>query len=335
MTAPGCRPLLIIELVFCVPLLGFFWILFFAISPGPVSSLTQIEVIVPPRSGVSEIGRILAEKKVIKGGVRFAILAKLTGSATKLRAGEYAFGQGARPIDIIGKLKKGAVLYRPVIIPEGTEMRRVAENLAAGGWVDSHRFLVLAHDQDFIRELGISAANLEGYLFPDTYFFSKGQQSEAGIIRMMVERHRQVFNDINKEVSNRTPAMTPHEIIILASIVEKETGNPDERALVAGTFLNRLAKGMRLQADPTVRYGQKDKTGPLTRDELKKPTPYNTYIIKGLPPGPITNPGRAAMEAVLSPAATDYLYFVAKGDSSHHFSRTLQEHNKAVLQYRR
>ena len=120
----------------------------------------------------------------------------------------------------------------------------------------------------------------------------------------------------------------------LASIVEKETGIPDERPLVAGVFLNRLQKGMRLQADPTVRYGLENKAGPLTQDDLNNPTPYNTYVIKGLPPGPITNPGRAAIEAVLFPAETEYLYFVLKDETGHHFSRTLQEHNRAVSRYR-
>ncbi len=126
-----------------------------------------------------------------------------------------------------------------------------------------------------------------------------------------------------------------HEVITLASIVEKETGNPEERPLVAGVFLNRLARGMRLQADPTVRYGLKENAGPLTRSELKNPTEYNTYVISGLPPGPITNPGKAAIEAVIAPAQTDYLYFVAKDETSHHFSRSLDEHNNAVSKYRK
>jgi len=316
------------------PLLWLVWIGVYAISPGPSSSQEQIKVMIPVRSGVSAIEKILAENKVIRDDPRFSMLAVLTGAATKLRAGEYAFEPGKRPLDVIELLKKGKVLYRPVTIPEGTEMAKVAEILTAGGWVEGQRFLDLASDPEFLGELGIAATSLEGYLFPDTYYLSRGQQGETEIIKMMVDNHFQVYDAITENGGIYPMALVHHEIVTLASIVEKETGNPEERALVAGVFLNRLVKGMRLQADPTVRYGLNDTAGPLTQNDLKNPTPYNTYILFGLPPGPITNPGRAAIEAVISPAQTEYLYFVSKDDTSHHFSRTLKEHNKAVSKYR-
>jgi len=227
------------------------------------------------------------------------------------------------------------VLYRPVTIPEGTEMAKLADILAADGWVDLQRFLDLARDPEMLESLGINADSLEGYLFPDTFYLSRGQQDEAEIIRMMVHRHFQVYDDIVQNTGNNPPAAPHHTIITLASIVEKETGNPEERPLVASVFLNRLARGMRLQADPTVRYGLKDSAGPLTQADLKNPTPYNTYTISGLPPGPITNPGKASIEAVISPAQTDYLYFVAKDETSHYFSRSLEEHNRAISKYRK
>lgn len=330
----GLRFRVLLFLILGFPLLWFLWIVAYAMTPGPPSTAKQIEVIVPRHTNLPAIEKILADHKVIQHDPRFSMLAILTGSATKLRAGEYAFEPGRKPLEVIELLKKGKVLYREVAIPEGTETEKVAEILAADSWIDEQRFLDLARDSELLKILGINADSLEGYLFPDTYYLSRSQLDETGIIRMMVERQKAVYNDIVKGVDINASGLTAHEIITLASIVEKETGNAEERPLVASVFLNRLARGMRLQADPTVRYGLKDHAGPLTKNELKKPTTYNTYIISGLPPGPITNPGKASIEAVVSPAQTDYLYFVAKDETSHHFSRSLKEHNKAILQYR-
>ncbi|MBW2471031.1 MAG: endolytic transglycosylase MltG [Deltaproteobacteria bacterium] len=317
------------------PVFWLFWIGLYALSPGPPDAKTQIEVIIPARASLSAITEILAENKVIQDDVRFSILALLTGSAKKLKAGEYVFESGRRPLEVIERLKKGKVLYRPVTIPEGTEMARIAEILAAAGWSDYDLFLDLVHDPEILADFGIHAANLEGYLFPDTYYLSRGQQTTMEIIRMMVDKHFQVFNELAKNSNDLPMSLTHHEMVTLASIVEKETGLEEERGLVGSVFLNRLAKGMRLQADPTVRYGLKKNNGPLSRDDLKNPSSYNTYKFPGLPPGPITNPGREAIKAVLFPVESDYLYFVAKDDKSHHFSRTLQEHNKAVSRYRK
>lgn len=330
----GVRFSLWLLFILGLPLLWLMWLGMYAMSPGPPAPNKQIEVVIPNRAGLAAIAKILAENKVIADDPRFAMLAMLTGAAAKLRAGEYAFAPGRKPLEVIELLKKGKVLYRPVTIPEGTEMAKVAEILAADGWVDLHRFLDLLRDPEMLASLGINADSLEGYLFPDTFYLSKGQQDEAEIIRMMVQRHFQVYNDIIQKTGNNPPSASHHEIITLASIVEKETGNPEERQLVASVFLNRLAKGMRLQADPTVRYGLPGATGPLTQNDLKNLAAYNTYTISGLPPGPITNPGKASIEAVISPAATDYLYFVAKDGTSHYFSRSLEEHNRAVAKYR-
>jgi UPF0755 protein len=331
----GFRLPVIILFFLGFPVFWFFWIWLYALSPGPPPAKTQIEVIIPARASLSAITEILAENKVIQDDVRFSILALLTGSAKKLKAGEYVFESGRRPLEVIERLKKGKVLYRPVTIPEGTEMERIAEILAAAGWSDYDRFVDLVHDPEILADFGIHAANLEGYLFPDTYYLSRGQQTTIEIIRMMVNKHFQVFNELAKNSNDLPMSLTHHEMVTLASIVEKETGLEEERGLVGSVFLNRLAKGMRLQADPTVRYGLKKNNGPLSRDDLKNPSSYNTYKFPGLPPGPITNPGREAIKAVLFPVESDYLYFVAKDDKSHHFSRTLQEHNKAVSRYRK
>jgi UPF0755 protein len=316
------------------PLLWLLWIGVYAINLGPPSPDNEIDVMIPARTSISEIEHILADKKVIRDDRRFSMLVMLTGAAKKLRAGEYRFETGKRPLRIIELLKKGKVLYRPVTMPEGTDMSKVANILEAEGWIDRSQFFALAYDPEFLREMGVEADSLEGYLFPDTYYLSRGQLNVKEIIRMMVTRHFQIYSKLIGNTNTNRHSLTHHEIITLAAIVEKETGLPHERPLVADVFLNRLGKGMRLQADPTVRYGHSDITGPLRQRELKNPTPYNTYVIKGLPPGPITNPGEAAMQAVISPAETDYLYFVSKNDNSHHFSRTLEEHNRAVARYR-
>jgi len=315
------------------PLLWLLWIGVYAITPGPQLQDRNIDVVIPARTGIKGIEHILAGKKVISDDRRFSILAVLTGAAKKLRAGEYRFDTGKRPLAIIELLKKGRVLYRPITIPEGTDMAQIANILEAEGWIDRSRFFDLAYDPEFLGEMGVEADSVEGYLFPDTYYLSRGQQNEDGIIRMMVANHFQIYNELGKNISSGLHGMTHHEIITLAAIIEKETGLPNERPLVADVFFNRLEKGMRLQADPTVRYGN-DATGPLRLSELKRPTPYNTYVIKGLPKGPITNPGKAAIRAVMSPAGTDYLYFVLKNDGSHQFSRTLEEHNRAVARNR-
>ena len=317
------------------PLLLLLWIGVYTINPGPISSDKQVTVTIPARSSLSEIEHILADKKVIRGDRRFSMLVLLTGAAKKLRAGEYRFETGKKPLEIIDLLKKGKVLYRPVTIPEGTEMSKVADILEAEGWIDRTRFLDLVDDSAFLKEMGVKADSLEGYLFPDTYYLSRGQQNDEEIIRLMVARHFQIYKKIIGDTKSDRQSLTHHEIITLASIVEKETGLPQERALVASVFFNRLGKGMRLQADPTVRYNNSGSKGPIMQSELKSPTPYNTYVIKGLPAGPITNPGEAAIQAVIFPAETDYLYFVAKNDNSHHFSRTLKEHNSAVARYRK
>lgn len=317
-------------------LLWLLWLGAYAISPGPSSPAGQIDIVIPNHAGLGTIEKILAAHNVIPDDRRFSMLAVLIGAGGRLQAGEYAIAPGSNPLAIIDMLKKGRVLYRPVTIVEGTAMRKVAELLAAAdSTLDAERFLALAHDPAMIAKFGIQAESLEGYLFPDTYYLSRGQQSEAEIITMMVRKHFQVYDEIVQHAGNDQPHLTHHEIITLASIVEKETGNPDERPLVASVFLNRLARGMRLQADPTVRYGLQDSVGPLSQKELKEPTPYNTYVISGLPPGPITNPGKAAIEAVISPARTNYLYFVSKDDKNHYFSATLAEHNKAVSAYRK
>ena len=186
-------------------------------------------------------------------------------------------------------------------------------------------------DEGFAASHNIDGPSTEGYLFPDTYVLSKGMGARQ-ILDLMINRFWQVFNSL---VQGRDLPMSIREIVTLASIVEKETGLAEERPVIASVFLNRLKKRMRLESDPTVIYDLKDFDGNLTKKHLQAPSPYNTYRHLGLPPGPIANPGRASLEAVLKPAQTSYLYFVSKNDGSHFFSSTLKEHNRAVVRYQK
>jgi UPF0755 protein len=306
-------------------------------------------VIIPPGSGFKRIERILADAGVIRKDIRFLLLARYLDVAQRLKAGEYRFAQGATPYQVLRQLEAGSIVRWPVTVPEGSNIYEIAAILARGGWVEQESFVSLVRDPDFIGGLGIVAESLEGYLFPDTYYLVRGQQADE-IIRMMVGRLRQVMARLCDDFTSGEPpvdvqlgctgnlsrAMTLHELLVLASIVEKETGQATERSLVASVFLNRLEKGMRLQADPTVVYGLLPHfEGRLTRRDLASDSPYNTYRVAGLPPTPIANPGRATLEAVLNPTPSAYLYFVSRNDGTHQFSKTLQEHNLAVNQYQR
>ncbi|MDP2105327.1 MAG: endolytic transglycosylase MltG, partial [Desulfobulbaceae bacterium] len=276
---------------------------------------------------------ILEENGVIRQDRRFFYLARFFQLSQHLKAGEYLFLPGQTPHEVLRMLRDGATMVWPVTIPEGSSIYQVADILAAGKWGTREEVLRLVRDQEVLARYGIAAGSLEGYLFPDTFHLIRGQ-GLAEIIGLMVERGRRVREELGDLRQNEL-GLSPHEVLTLASIVEKETAVPEERPLIARVFINRLRQNMRLQTDPTVIYGIENFNGNITKSDLQRPTPYNTYVINGLPPGPIANPGRAAIEAVLKPTSSSCLYFVSKNDGSHHFSRTLEEHNRAVARYQR
>jgi len=321
-------------------LLGFrLWVSSYASSmPRAGSGQESIVVYIPPDSGFSSIKKTLVDNHVIAEDIRFGLLARRMGVVGKLQAGEYCFPACLSNQQIIEKLAKGEVFYRPLIIPEGFNILQIGELLATGFGYDRHDFLRQVRDEKFIRSLGLDAPSLEGYLFPDTYLVTRGQLL-GEIIPMMVRRFNAVFAEISKRdhIPSQPvpPKLSPHEVVILASIVEKETALPEERPLIAAVFLNRLKNNMKLQADPTVIYGIADFNGNITRKDLITPSPYNTYTLTGLPAGPIANPGKESLTAVLHPADVAYLYFVAKKDGSHYFSTSLEEHNKAVIRFQK
>lgn len=286
------------------------------------------------REGMSlkEIASTLESKGIITNKDLFILWTRLLGNSRKIKAGEYLLNSSMIPARIIEILTKGIIITYTVTVPEGFSIEQIGDVLDANGLADKNSFISLAHEPGVIKKYGISGPSLEGFLYPDTYQFGKGLPPSL-IIDVMVKRFREIIGPHMKRIEEL--GMTVEEAITLASIVEKETGNAEEMPLIAGVFLNRLKKGMRMESDPTVIYGMNDFTGNLTRKDLLETTPYNTYVIRGLPPGPISNPGLASIKAVLYPAETDYLYFVSKNDGTHYFSTSIEDHNRAVWTYQK
>jgi len=273
----------------------------------------------------------LAGAGVIAHPGKFKMLARYRGDDKRLKAGEYVFSGKLSPEQVLDKLVKGEVKLYKITVPEGFNLDQIALLVREAGLAASDDFRDQARNPDLARALDIPAGTAEGYLFPDTYFFPKGATSRQ-VITTMVRRFHELFSDAWRKRAEQI-GYSVHEVVTLASIIEKETGAPQERKLIASVFHNRLRKGMRLEADPTVIYGLDHFDGNLTRKHLETPTPYNTYIIQGLPPGPIANPGMAALEAALFPADSDYLFFVSRGDGTHYFSSSLRDHRAAVEKF--
>ncbi len=306
------------------------WYWSYTVTPSPGRG--EVILTIPKGLGVRGIGALLADRGLLRNDIRFLALVRVSGLTTRLQAGEYSIPLGLTPPEVLQLLKSGKTLRHRVTIPEGMNLWQTAAIFARDGWVNEERFIGLARDTAFAKTLGIDAPTLEGYLFPETYTLVRHEADEKTIIRMMTGRLQQVWKELEP---GEPSSLNRHEALTLASIVEKETARPQERPLIAGVFRNRLSQKMRLQSDPTVSYGIKGFQGPLAKKDLNRPTPYNTYVITGLPPGPICNPGREAIKAALHPLPTDFLYFVSRNDGSHVFSRNLEDHNRAVQAYQR
>jgi UPF0755 protein len=291
----------------------------------------EVLITIPGGSSFISASQLLVDAGVIKSLKPFVLLGKIKGLSNSIQAGELMFDTGMTPSQALDVLVKGKAVSYHVTIPEGYNNQMVAALLAEKGLGDVDRILSLSKDPEFTRGLGVPADSLEGFLFPDTYSWPKGL-SEKDILRRMVKKYSSVFTDTMRAKATEM-GMTELEVVTLASIIEKETGAPQERQQVSAVFHNRLRKGYRLQTDPTVIYGIENFNGDLTKKDLRTDHPYNTYTRSGLPVGPIANPGEASLLAALSPAKVSYLYFVAKGDGTHVFSNTLVEHNRAVAVY--
>ena len=303
----------------------------FLVSPVEKEGKEQVFV-VKEGSSLKEVAEDLDKRGLITSKTLFVLWTRIKGYGKDIRAGEYSLSPTMPPVQLLEILRKGLVILHPVTIPEGFTRDQIADALAAKGLADKKRFLELTEDKALLRQYGVSGPSLEGYLFPDTYYFSRGTPTLA-VLDTMVKRFKQVVVPLMEKTQGK--GMKFEELVTLASIVEKETGRPEERPLIASVFLNRLRLGMRLESDPTVIYGTEKFDGDLKKKDLAQKTPYNTYVIYGLTPGPIANPGLESIKAVVDPARTDYLYFVSRNDGSHQFSKTLAEHHRAVEIYQK
>ena len=302
------------------------------IPPRPLRSEPRT-VEIPPQQGLFDVARILRDAGVIRSRLAFVTLAVLRGTARSLKAGEYEIPRGASLLTTLELIESGKVKPHLLVLPEGFTVRELARLLEAEGLAPAADVLHVASDPFFAQGLGLEAPGLEGYLFPDTYQVNKGMRVEEVLGRMVHRfRERVVTPELVAQAAGR--GLTLHELVTFASIVEKEAVVPEERALIAGVFWNRLRRDMPLQADPTVAYAVGKAGRAPTREDLLIDSPFNTYRHRGLPPAPIANPGRASIAAALAPAAVPYLYFVSIDDRHHYFSATLDEHNQAVARYR-
>ena len=289
---------------------------------------------VPAGASPNAIGRRLADAGVVRDLATFRYALARSGQERRLKAGEYRFDRPLRASEVIDMLARGAVYLRPVTFREGLSIKQMAAIYEQAGFGKAAEFTAAASNASLVAELDPDARDLEGYLFPNTYSLPR-QSTAAQLVEQMVAAFRQALTpDLKARAAAR--GLSIRELVTLASIVEKETGKPEERARVAAVYSNRLRIGMGLQCDPTVIYaleraGRYD--GNLTREDLRFDSPYNTYRYAGLPPGPIASPGRASLEAAAAPADVPFIYFVSRNDGSHAFASTLDEHNRNVFEY--
>ncbi|WXJ95368.1 Endolytic murein transglycosylase [Neomoorella carbonis] len=310
---------------------GYFFLTMLApVQPGAPAK----EVYIAPGSSSAAIASTLTRQGIIKSPLAFRLATMATGLDKQLKPGYYLISPGLSLPEVLRLLAAGNVQEIEFTVPEGYTVREIAALLQQKGLARKEDFLQAAardYPFDFLPDMPSSPEHVQGFLFPDTYRVARGTPPEE-IVLMMLKRFNEVYQEISRE---KDPALdlNTRQIVTLASIVEREARVDAERAIIAGVYVNRLKRGMRLEADPTVQYLLPEPKPVLTYRDLEIDSPYNTYRVNGLPPGPIANPGRASLLAALKPAKTDYLYFVAKPDGSHYFSRTLAEHNQAVARY--
>jgi UPF0755 protein len=290
-------------------------------------------VVIPDGSTFQFVAALLEREGLIKSRSVFVLIGKYQSADRKVQAGEYELNPGMTPAEILSKLLNGEVLLHPLTIPEGLTITQIADVVSQQGLTDRVEFLRLAKDREFVASLGIKAETLEGYLYPDTYKFPRPIEAREVLVAMVEQLRQMVGPDLLARMQELK--MTMHEVLTLASVIEKETGSDGERAEISAVFHNRLKKHIPLQSDPTVIYGLPAFDGNLHKKDLSSPSPYNTYRVQGLPPGPIANPGIEAIRAALYPSDSRSLYFVSRNDGTHQFSATIIEHNKAVEKYQK
>ena len=282
------------------------------------------------------IAEELEQKRLIQNAKLFTLFARLRGGTARMKVGEYILRRNMTPAQVLAVITSGKSRGRAFTVAEGLNLFEIADLYEQGGFGDKSVFLGLCRDRQFIKSLlGVERDSLEGYLFPETYQLTK-YTSAKDLLKSMVSRFQLVYKEVlpESEIDN---SLNQHQIVTLASIIEKETGAPHERPRISSVFHNRLKKGMRLQTDPTIIYGIAEKDGKtiykISRADISTPTRYNTYVIRGLPPGPIANPGREALLAAVRPEQTEDLFFVSQNDGTHVFSNDYETHAKAVRKF--
>ena len=291
---------------------------------------------IPTGSGSSSMGKRLADLGVIRSAASFRVAVWMRGAGRRLQAGEYRFDRPMTTAEVVDKIARGDVYVRAITFREGLNIREMASLFEAGSFGTAADFIAAARNAVLVNDIDPAARNLEGYLFPDTYTLQRRTTAEELVERMVSRFKKALTSEVQQQASAR--GLTVRQLVTLASLVEKETGKAEERPIVAGVYTNRLKIGMGLQCDPTVIYalmlaGRYD--GNIRKDDLQIDSPYNTYRYGGLPPGPIAAPGAASLIAAANPADVPFLYFVSRGDGSHVFATTLDEHNRNVNEFQR
>jgi UPF0755 protein len=305
------------------------------VNSAPSESNEEVIFEVSQGKSFSHVAIELENLRLVNNGKLFTWFARLQGAAGKMKVGEYALRKNMKPSEVMAILVSGKSIGRPFTVSEGLNMFEIADLYQEQRFGTREEFLSLATNSDFVKlMLGEEHASLEGYLYPETYQLTKFTTTKE-LLQAMVSNYLQAYKEV--QVKNELKGWTPHQIVTLASIIEKETGAPEERPRISSVFHNRLRKGMLLQTDPTIIYGlaeQAQKTVySITKADILRPTRYNTYVIKGLPPGPIANPGKSALEAAVKPEKTEFLFFVSQNDGTHVFSADYNAHSQAVKKF--
>lgn len=315
-------------LVGFICLIAFLYTFHFVYTPSSPGKPVQVDI----KSGQSgwQISKTLEKERIITDAGMFMLTSRILGKARRLQAGTYVFEGNHYPVEVMNILFRGKTLKYRITIPEGSNVYQVGEIVAATGLMDKERFVKAALSEQTTAFFHIDAPSMEGYLYPDTYFLTP-RMTPLEIMAKLHDRFKHVYTEkIEKRAGEMRLSRT--QVLTMASIIEKEAASPTDKPLISSVFFNRLALGMRLQSDPTAVYGIDGFKGKIDPEDLQRESPYNTYRHKGLPPGPICNPGSDSIRAVLWPARTDYLYFVSRGDGTHAFSNSLTEHNRAISQ---
>jgi UPF0755 protein len=307
----------------------FAWYLYCLLVPVGSGSTVR-EVSFPQGSGIKKLAAELKTGGIIRSPWHFILVSRLRGLAHRLKAGDYRFTDAMTTSEILRKLAEGDVDFRRFTLPEGYSIYQAAELLEQKGLLGRDEFLAACRNPQQLARLGIRSGSAEGYLYPATYNLSRGDTVDQ-LVSQMTAQFEKTYAGIAAAAGGS--GLSRHEVVTLASMIEKEAVTPAEKPLISSVFHNRLRIGMPLQSDPTAVYGVRAFAGKVTKADIERRSPYNTYLNNGLPPGPIGNPGAEALMAALHPATTPFLYFVARQDGTHQFSRTLQEHNSAVRRF--